>query len=120
MKITIILVFLFSTLNAQEKWIGIGYQKNINESWKIKMITISEKNYEITYPDIPCSSIWIVRGRNKKNILLEEKIIDGIENCVDNGFVILEKVDDKTMKFYCFINMKDEEPYAYGLLNKEE
>jgi hypothetical protein len=66
-------------------WYGTGQQFYDNSSWNIKLNINSYNNvYEIEYPDLECKGNLILINNEPGNIVFNEKIYTGLNNCVNN------------------------------------
>jgi hypothetical protein len=66
-------------------WYGTGQQFDDNSSWNIKLNINSYNNvYEIEYPDLECKGNLILINNEPGNIVFNEKIYTGLNNCVNN------------------------------------
>lgn len=100
-KLLLVVFFSFSIIvKAQDIYEGVGYQKDINESWKIRIEVNSYEEYSITYATIPCKAKWTKVYANGNKIYFKEKIFEGQDLCNDNGIVLLKKESDETYLFY--------------------
>lgn len=54
---------------------------------------------EVSYPTIGCSGVWVLDGFNGGEIMVEERITTGRENCLDTP-VTLTPRDDGSLDYY--------------------
>ena len=77
-----ILILFFSSLyfsqNKTENYVGVGFQKGTNESWKIELIKNSDDTFSVNYPDLECSGIWKI-AKNLKNIYPVEEDVNSTD-----------------------------------------
>ncbi len=124
----IISSFYFSQ-NKTENYVGVGFQKGTNESWKIELSKNSDDTFSVNYPDLKCSGIWKIAKNLEdiypveegvKSLIAEEKINIGLDKCMNNGWILLvdEKLSKTTKRFYVFETEHHSKPYAFGFLEK--
>ena len=103
-------------------WGGLGVQNSVDGAWTIKM-TISQDGYRIDYPSIPCSGELELLSSNGSEYTFREKITsDKDDKCVDNGTLIVTKLDSDTMvwKWYLPNGTKDTQTQVKKYLNLHE
>lgn len=105
-------------IDSSEKWEGLGYQKGINETWKIEITKKSKNTYYVNYPDIPCSGEWIIVSKNKDKIVLKEEIKKGKEICIPATNVVIMKINNENLSVTFFLPENSKEPFAFGTLKK--
>lgn len=120
--------FYFSQ-NKTENYVGVGFQKGTNESWKIELCKNSDHTFSVNYPDLECSGVWKI-AKNLKDIypveegvnslIAEEILKTGLDKCMNNGWVLLvdEKLSKTTKRFYVFETEHHSKPYAFGFLEE--
>ena len=131
--ISLLIVFFSSLYFSQNKtpnYVGVGFQKGINESWKIELTKNSDDTFSVNYPDLECSGIWKI-VKNLKDIytveegvnsLIAEEILEaGLDKCMNNGWILLvdEKLSKTTKRFYVFETEHHSKPYAFGFLEQK-
>lgn len=120
MKKTIFLIslFLISLCFGQSRYIGVGFQKDILESWNLEIIKINNNEYSVKYPSIPCTSKWTLIKQEDNFLIYKEELTSGFDECKNFGIIFL--IDDSssstTKRFYIFNKIEDKKPYAYGFL----
>jgi hypothetical protein len=72
-------------------WAGDGYQTDTKTRWAVRL-TIRGETYSIDYPDIPCKGIWKLIEKNSQSASFTEVITQGLDQCSNNGHVIVEKL----------------------------
>ena len=128
-----VLILFFSSIyfsqNKTENYVGVGFQKGTNESWKIELTKNSDDTFSVNYPDLECSGIWKI-AKNLKDIypveegvnpLIAEEILEtGLDKCMNNGWILLvdEKLSKTTKRFYVFETEHHSKPYAFGFLEE--
>jgi hypothetical protein len=121
--------FYFSQ-NKTENYVGVGFQKGTNESWKTELIKNYDDPFSVNYPDLECSGIWKIAKNMKdiypieeavKYLIAEEKIDTGLDKCMNNGWILLvdEKLSKTTKRFYVFETENHSNPYAFGFLEEK-
>lgn len=125
------LMILFSCFcfaqDQAENYVGIGFQNDTYETWKIQLSRNSEDTFLVNYPELECSGIWKISKKNKKkfpkekrtkHVIAQEEIVTGLDKCVNNGWVLLvdDQLSETTKRFYIFRTENDEKPYAFGFL----
>ena len=115
--------FLFSLVfcsifNAQSKYKGVGFQKEIFESWDLEIVKINNNEYSVKYPTIPCTAKWKLIRQENNYLIYQEELLTGFDNCINNSiiFFINDNSSPTTKRFYIFNKIGDEKPYAYGYL----
>lgn len=112
-----VLLANFST-QAQSNYKGVGFQKEINESWSISLKKDDSTSFKVTYPSIPCTANWNLIKETESYKVYKEKLTTGLDKCIDDGYIFI--VDDtfskSTKRFYIFETAGDENPSAYGFL----
>ncbi len=78
-------------------WGGFGVQDN-GSSWTIKM-SMSEGNYNIDYPSIPCGGYLKLVSKNGNEYTFNEKITKHKKNCTDNGKLVITIADASTLNW---------------------
>lgn len=116
------LIFLLVTATSlcysQSNYNGVGFQKDINESWDLSLKKIDDKSFKVNYPSIPCTATWtIVRQENNYKVY-KEKLTSGFDKCKDDGYIFLvnDTFSKSTKRFYIFDHVEDKNPSAYGFL----
>lgn len=122
MKKLFSLIVLVSVISfAQEKYVGVGYQKNIQESWKIEVVKISLNTYNVNYPDSECSGVWTVLEAGETYFMAKETITEGRDKCIDGYVKIYDDFKSKDAKrFYFYDERNSLEPSSLGVLVLEE
>lgn len=84
-------------------WGGSAYQYDTNEHWELFLAVNSTQNrFSVTYPGLKCSGTWKLINTSKDRIVLREQITRGLQNCVTNGKVVLEKRNDLVVFKYFY------------------
>lgn len=124
----VLLVSLTSIVSSQTKtgtgrwlngtWEGTGYQIDNNETWTMKL-TVRGKRYRIEYPSLKCGGRWIPLSIDRSRARFIEKITLGLEDCVDNGNVVIERLSRRQIA-YRFSNRGTREVTASAILNRKK
>lgn len=78
-------------------WGGIAVQNSGAGAWTIKM-NFSKDGYRIDYPSIPCGGELDLLSSDGYKYIFREKITKDKDNkCVNNGTLILTKLDSDTL-----------------------
>ena len=103
-----LLICLTSVVSSQNKkesgrwlngtWEGTGYQIDNNETWTMKL-TVRGRAYKIEYPSLKCGGKWIPISIDRNRARLIEKITFGLEECVDNGSVVIERLNRRQIAY---------------------
>ncbi len=103
---------------AQTKYKGVGFQKEIFESWDLEIVKINNNEYSVKYPSIPCTAKWKLIKQENNYLIYKEELLTGFDNCINNSiiFFINDNSSPTTKRFYIFNKIGDEKPYAYGYL----
>jgi hypothetical protein len=108
--IVIILFFSFtiscvSTTTKSETWYdgiwyGTGFQPDIYSFWSIYVeIDVSKDKFFVSYPSLTCGGRWRIVEEKDNYIKFKEKIEYGKGLCVDDGYVVLEYVDENHLEY---------------------
>ena len=84
-------------------WTGVGYQLDINETWKIEFHADSQRDFFIIrYPDLNCHGTWTLTSSDGYSFSFTEKIEKGEHECADGGSVVITRVDENHSSFSYF------------------
>jgi hypothetical protein len=100
-------------------WAGIKYQTNMSTGWQtILSMNSKAKKFTVSYPELNCGGELELESISKSKAVFIEKITRGKEVCVDNGYIIITKVNEKYISFTC---LRDEKTRlaSYATLEKE-
>jgi hypothetical protein len=124
----VLLVSLASVVCPQNKaksrpwlegtWEGTGYQIDNNELWPMKL-TVRKKRYKIEYPSLNCGGRWIPLSINRIRARFIEKITFGLQECVNKGNVVIERLSRRQIA-YRFSNHGTREVTASAILNRKK
>ena len=124
----LLLVSLTSIVSAQGKsdngrwlngtWEGTGYQIDNNETWPMKL-TVRGRRYRIEYPSLKCGGRWVPLSIDATRARFIEKINFGLQECVDNGNVVVERLGRGQIA-YRFSNRGTREITASAILNRKK
>ena len=124
----VLLVCVTSVVSSQSKtgtekwlngtWEGTGYQIDNNETWAMKL-TVRGRRYKIEYPSLKCGGRWIPLSIDRSRARFIEKITFGLEDCVDNGNVVIERLSRRQIA-YRFSNRGTRQVTASAILNRKK
>ncbi len=84
-------------------WSGVGYQISTHESWTMEVKSKAKlRKIQINYPSLNCQGEWVLQKGNKHRAVFKEVITHGKEFCLDQGMVIITKVDDNHISYSYF------------------
>ena len=102
-------------------WSGIGHQIDIKEDnqWTIELkINTKEDLYNISYPSLNCSGKWELMKYSGTQATFKEVIDNNIIDCVENGIIIISKIDNSRVSFSYFY-VGDKKASAFTTLEKK-
>jgi hypothetical protein len=124
----VLLVSLTSVVSPQSKtgtrswlngtWEGKGYQTDNDETWTMKL-TVRGRRYRIEYPTLKCGGRWIPLSIDRSRARFIEKIAFGLQDCVDKGNVVIERLSRRQIA-YRFSNHGTREVTASAILNRKK
>lgn len=120
MKKTLILGFtLLNIIAYTQKYVGVGFQKELNESWTIE-VDFKTKEIVVNYPALSCSGTWTLIKHIDNGSLYKETITEGTEQCLAESIYLLAKdpISATTTRFYVYETSEKSLPYATGLMEK--
>lgn len=79
-------------------WEGKAYQSNTKTSWTLKL-TAQDNSYSIEYPSLSCGGNWYLVSQDSRTARFKERITYGADKCVDNGNVLIERIDPSQVAF---------------------
>ncbi|HEY8203501.1 MAG TPA: hypothetical protein VIF81_02150 [Pyrinomonadaceae bacterium] len=104
-------------------WEGVAYQANYG-TWPIRL-TVQNGRYFVDYPDNNCKGEWKLTDKSITMVKFRERLTEGIDNCVNNGYVIIRRTDgDFTQKArasqinFNYINPAGKVVTSWGVLNR--
>ena len=104
-------------------WEGVAYQASYG-TWPIKL-TVQNGRYFVDYPTINCKGEWKLTDKSITMVKFRERLTEGIDNCVNNGYVIIRRTDgDFTQKTrasqinFNYINPGGNVVTSWGVLNR--
>ncbi len=83
---------LADQIETQSRYYGVGWQNDGNH-WSIELLIEGDRG-QIAYPSIDCSGTWTQTGKYAAQIEYTEQILDGIEECIELGTVVIEPLDN--------------------------
>jgi hypothetical protein len=97
-------------------WEGKGYQTDTDETWTMRF-SIKGNKYLIEYPSLKCGGEWKLISINGKEARFRERIRYGIDECTNNGLVVLQRLSDRQLLFL-YSNENSKEITASAVLNR--
>lgn len=99
-------------------WIGSAFQYNLQESWTIKFTCNSKEGlFLIEYPSLGCSGTLSIENITDDEIEFRENIQQG--NCINNGKIILKKINNKKFEYFAYLSKYDGNIIAKGQIRKK-
>ena len=100
--VTLSSIFFVSAHNQTESWLngtweGAAYQRDIKSSWTMRLVAEGDK-YSIEYPSLSCGGEWILVSKDSNRARFRERITYGKKQCVNNGNVFIERLNDSQIK----------------------
>lgn len=101
-------------------WEGNGDQID-GKSWKIKLDSDGQSNYEIEYPSLSCSGTWAIISKKKNEIIFQEKIDQNDKGKCDQGAEIhATRIDKNQVKLVFYLRSYDaEKAIATGIVKRK-
>jgi hypothetical protein len=109
------LLFLASFSNSESgkskwidgKWSGVKYQTNADRGWQTLLSMDSKtKKFTVSYPELNCGGELELVSMSKSQAVFIEKITIGKDMCVDDGYIIITKVNEQYISFTCLRDEK--------------
>jgi hypothetical protein len=126
--ILLLLTAAAGTMSAQSKnrhahwlngtWEGTGYQMDADETWTMRL-TVKGNRYRIEYPSLKCEGRWRPLHIRSWTMRFREKITSGIEECKDNGNVVIQRLSRKQIA-YRYADPGTSEVSASAILNRKK
>lgn len=99
-------------------WEGTGYQMDANETWTMRL-TVKGNRYVIEYPSLKCEGRWRPLRIRSWTMRFREKITSGIDECKDNGNVVIQRLSRKQIA-YRYADRGTSEVSAFAILNRKK
>ena len=80
------------------EWEGKGYQIDTDETWTMRLRTQGRK-FLIEYPSLNCGGEWKLISINSRRARFRERITVGLNECVDKGSVLVERLNGRQIAF---------------------
>ncbi len=97
-------------------WIGIGYQLNIKDTWRIVLqASPSQSYFTIEYPSLYCSGEWELLHRGDHKATFQEKITQGSNACISGRKIVITYISEEYVTYSCF-DADHEELDSYATL----
>lgn len=81
-------------------------------------LTVRGNRYQIEYPSLKCSGRWIPISVDPRRARFRERITVGLEECVDRGKVVIERLSPRQVA-YRFVNNGERDVSASAILNRK-
>ncbi|HEX7315736.1 MAG TPA: hypothetical protein VF297_17595 [Pyrinomonadaceae bacterium] len=88
-------------------WQGRGYQTDSSSTWSM-WFKASGDGYSIEYPSLECGGEWRLISIDSSKAKFKEKITYGKSRCLDNGLVIIERLNGRQAVFLYYPEDSDE------------
>jgi hypothetical protein len=98
-------------------WTGTGYETNYDSSWEMQ-ISFSERGYFVKYYSPDCTGKWIIEDIKSDKVIFREKLTTGMNECANNGTVVLSKFSDNKIRFKFYYQYSDDLA-AHAFLTKQ-
>lgn len=124
--ITVLVLMLSFTLTgfSQNKnswifgtWEGKGYQTDSDTTWTTRF-KIQGNKYVIEYPSLKCGGEWKLISINGKEAKFRERISYGLEECTNNGLVVVQRLSNRQL-LLLYRNPGSSEVIASVVLNRK-
>jgi len=99
-------------------WEGTGYQMDADETWTMRL-TVKGNRYLIEYPSLKCEGRWRPLRLRSWTMRFREKITSGIDECKDNGSVVIQRLSRKQIA-YRYADQGTSEVSASAILNRKK
>ncbi len=98
-----VLAFAVSAQNLDGDWLsgsweGTGYQIDDGSTWPMR-VTASDGKYSVEYPSLKCGGEWRIVSMGLEKATFKERITYGKDNCVDDGNVVIERLNGRQISF---------------------
>lgn len=97
------------------QWEGIGFQVDMTKSTWLMEVDFKKETTKINYPSLNCSGYWILKKQEKDRLVFKENIQKGEDRCMDNGMLVITKVNKNHISFSYF-NEHNQTLGAYATL----
>jgi hypothetical protein len=97
-------------------WEGKGYQIDTDETWTMRF-RIQGNKYLIEYPSLKCGGEWKLISINGKEARFRERINSGLDDCTNNGLVVLQRLSYRQIIFL-YRNPGSNDVIASAILNR--
>lgn len=79
-------------------WEGTGYQIDTDETWTMRL-KVQGRRFLIEYPSLNCGGQWKLVSINSRRARFRERITFGLEDCVDGGSLVIERLNGRQIAF---------------------
>lgn len=120
-----LLLVVASLASAQTKssnwikgtWEGTGYQIDDQSTWTMRFVA-GGRRFSTEYPSLNCGGRWKLISINTYRARFEEKLDHGQDACVDNSYVVIQRLNKQQVVFL-FSYPGKREVYASGILKRK-
>jgi hypothetical protein len=98
------------------EWSGTGFQIDTDSSWTMHL-KVEGRRFRIEYPSLKCGGKWTLLTASARTVRLREKITSNPQECVDNGRVVIQRLNRSQMAFR-YQNAGSKEFTASAILNR--
>ncbi|MBA3768793.1 MAG: hypothetical protein H0W99_17790 [Acidobacteria bacterium] len=99
------------------KWEGKGFQIDTDETWTMRLRTQGRK-FLVEYPSLNCGGEWKLISINSRRAMFRERITLGLNECVDKGNVLIERLNGRQIA-YRYSYRGTTEVSASAILNRK-
>jgi hypothetical protein len=120
-----LLLVIISLVSAQAKsrnwikgtWEGTGYQIDDQSTWAMSLVA-GGRRFSTEYPSLNCGGRWKLISINAYRARFKEKLDHGQDTCVDNSYVVIQRLNKRQVVFL-FSYPGKREVYASGILRRK-
>ncbi len=99
----LVMSFFVSAQNKDYEWLngtweGTAYQIDSDTIWTMRL-TASGGRYAIEYPTLKCGGSWRIVSLSLERATFIERINHGRDKCVDDGNLIIERLNAEQILF---------------------
>ncbi len=98
-------------------WEGTGHQVDTGSTWTMRL-TVSGDKYLVDYPSLKCGGNWRLVSMKLEEATFIERLQYGVNNCVDDGNVFIERLNSKQIGFR-WSHSNSTEVIAYVILRRK-
>jgi hypothetical protein len=98
------------------EWVGTGFQIDTDSTWTMRL-KVEGRRFRIEYPSLKCGGKWILLNASANSARLREKITFNLQQCADNGRVVIQRLNRSQLAFR-YQNAGSKEFTASAILNR--